>query len=270
MLHWPPGSFSLNEDILSHEKTVTLAWEQILLEGARRADAGISEKAPSTTPIVTPPPATSSRVRHSLPKITVLFADERPRVYELEAEYTHVGRASGNEVPLSDPSVSNRHCIFILNGPDVILRDLNSSNGTLVNGERITEVVLRPGDDIYVGSVQMKFEPAVRRPKLTGSLPRFSEEQITSILSRPAGTLGTIKLPTGRPANAGQRRENVSGEEPVQNDSAFVKGKSAISYENIPKPEEQAGKSPLVLILAVIVVIVALGGGAWFYFHLFH
>ena len=38
MLTWPGGGFSLDEDILPHKKTVTLTWEQLLFEGARRAD----------------------------------------------------------------------------------------------------------------------------------------------------------------------------------------------------------------------------------------
>jgi len=38
MLLWPGGGFSLDEDILPHKKTVSLTWEQLLFEGARRAD----------------------------------------------------------------------------------------------------------------------------------------------------------------------------------------------------------------------------------------
>ena len=38
-----------------------------------------------------------------------------------------------------------------MSGPDIVLRDLNSSNGTYVNGEIISEVVLRPGDSIQTG-----------------------------------------------------------------------------------------------------------------------
>ena len=63
----------------------------------------------------------------------------------LEQEYTHVGRAAGNEIALPYPSISNRHCIFVQSGPDIVLRDLNSSNGTYVNGEIISEVDPAPG-----------------------------------------------------------------------------------------------------------------------------
>src|SRR6202000_2102823 len=43
MLTWPGGGFSLDEDILPHKKTVNLTWEQLLFEGARRADIGLNE-----------------------------------------------------------------------------------------------------------------------------------------------------------------------------------------------------------------------------------
>src|SRR5580658_9257643 len=41
MLTWPGGGFSLDEDILPHKKTISSTWEQLLFEGARRADAGV-------------------------------------------------------------------------------------------------------------------------------------------------------------------------------------------------------------------------------------
>src|ERR1700761_2000812 len=166
MLTWPGGGFSLDEDILPHKKTVKLTWEQLLFEGARRADGGMIAPKSSDPTITTAEPLTI-RIQDSQPKLTVTRPDLPPIVYELEQEYTHVGRSSNNEIPLPYPSISNRHCIFIQSGPDIVLRDLNSSNGTYVNGEIISEVILRPGDMIQMGSVMMKFEPGVKRPKLT-------------------------------------------------------------------------------------------------------
>ena len=53
MLTWPGGGFSLNEGILPHKKTVTLTWEQLLFEGARRADVGTLGPTPSKATITT-------------------------------------------------------------------------------------------------------------------------------------------------------------------------------------------------------------------------
>ena len=264
MLIWPPGSFAIEEEILPREHTVTLSWEQLLLEGARRSDqaAGNPIRA-GTGPIVTNAPATSTRAtKANQPKVTLILPDERPRVCILEVEYTHVGRASGNEIPLSDPSVSNRHCIFILDGSDVIVRDLNSSNGTLVNGQSVSEAILQPGDVIQVGVVQMKFEPGVIRPKLTKAPPgEYGRSQLSGVTKMPPSQ-GTVKLPKADPAS----RPVI-----IQDDSVFVKGESAISYDNLAKPEEPAKRYPLLLFaFSAAVLIVLLAAGYYYFFILPH
>src|SRR5271170_5860581 len=103
MFNWPGGGFTLDEDILPHKKTVTLTWEQLLFEGARRADVGTTAPKPSSATITTAEPLTL-RVQDSQPKLTVTRPDLPPIIYELEQEYTHVGRAASNEIPLPYPS----------------------------------------------------------------------------------------------------------------------------------------------------------------------
>ena len=57
--------------------------------------------------------------------------------------------------PSSD--ISATHARFTLQGPALVLEDLNSTNGTLVNGHPITEpVTLRDGDEVQVGDVVMR------------------------------------------------------------------------------------------------------------------
>jgi hypothetical protein len=261
MLTWPGGGFSLNEGILPHKKTVTLTWEQLLFEGARRADVDMPGPKASPATITTVEPLTI-RAQDSQPKLTVTRPDLPPIVCELEQEYTHAGRAPGNEIALPYPSVSNRHCIFILSGPDVVLRDLNSSNGTYVNGEAIGEVVLRPGDLIQVGSVQIKFEPGVKRPKLLA--PEKSPHQQQSGHLKTHGSSGalsyqTMKLPLARsrPAKEGE----------VKDDSAYVKGESAINYDDLAKPELKEKRSLWLYVVALLVLAV-IGWACYYFFFL--
>jgi pSer/pThr/pTyr-binding forkhead associated (FHA) protein len=267
MLSWPGGGFSLDEDILPHKRTVNLSWEQLLLEGARRADLGGGPKQPMGAPVTTPEPMTSTRSKDSQPKLTVTAPDQLPVVFELEEEYTHVGRSAGNEIPLPYPSVSNRHCIFILSGSDIVVRDLNSSNGTLVNGEAINEIVLRPGDMIQVGVVQMKFEPGMKRPKLTNMtnpLPLARSDASFQQVQNTSETYarGTTKLPM-RPMAA-------SPATPVKNDSVYVKGHSAISYEDLAKPEPPRKSGPWLKIAGGIILLLLIVGGAYYYICLRH
>src|SRR5207249_3961439 len=56
-----------------------------------------------------------------------------------------VGTAPDNDVCLDDPCVSRRHCVVEPSDGRVVVRDLVSTNGTWVNGVRVTHAELRPG-----------------------------------------------------------------------------------------------------------------------------
>jgi hypothetical protein len=67
------------------------------------------------------------------------------------------GRGQASDVVLEDHSVSRRHAVVTRRGDDVVLWDDRSLNGVRVNGERVPQAVLRDGDAIALGDVQMRF-----------------------------------------------------------------------------------------------------------------
>jgi hypothetical protein len=88
------------------------------------------------------------------------------RAYELKAPATTVGRVSDNAFEIPEASVSSHHAEILLRGADVVVRDLNSTNGTFIAGERITgEAVLRPGQILRLGTVDMRLETGDPAPK---------------------------------------------------------------------------------------------------------
>lgn len=88
------------------------------------------------------------------------------RTYELKVPTTTVGRVSDNAFEIPEASVSSHHAEILLRGADVVVRDLNSTNGTYIAGERITtEAVLRPGQILRLGTVDMRLETADPSPK---------------------------------------------------------------------------------------------------------
>jgi hypothetical protein len=266
MLTWPGGGFSLDEDILPHKKTVNLTWEQLLFEGARRADHGLNAPRSSAPTITTAEPL-SVRIHESQPRVIVTRPDAPDMTVVLETEYTHVGRTANNEISLPYPSVSSRHCILIQSGPDVVLRDLNSSNGTYINDELINEAILRPGDSIQIGMVKMRFEPGVKRPKLSApsAAPIIKE---TGYLKNQAGG-GALYFQTTKLPSAPVRTSKPSAAN-VKDDSAYVKGESAISFDTIAQPEVKK-KNPVVLYGVIAAVVVALlVAGACYYFLVLH
>lgn len=68
-----------------------------------------------------------------------------------------IGRSPGADIVIPEPYVSGRHARFTLQGPALIVEDLGSTNGTLVNGHSVFEpAILRDGDEIEVGDVVLK------------------------------------------------------------------------------------------------------------------
>lgn len=76
----------------------------------------------------------------------------------LEAEPISIGRLPECTVVLSDPNVSRRHAELRRQGSDVLLVDLQSTNGTRVNGVPVRERTLADGDEIMVGTTTLRFE----------------------------------------------------------------------------------------------------------------
>lgn len=68
-----------------------------------------------------------------------------------------IGRDPSNDLVLPDAMVSRRHALIEYRGSQFFLRDCNSSNGSLVNGDRVTERSLRDGDLVAIGSARLLF-----------------------------------------------------------------------------------------------------------------
>ena len=68
-----------------------------------------------------------------------------------------MGRSSDNDIHLSDSLVSRKHARIELQGGTYTIVDLDSANGTFVNGQRIRQHALRSGDEIRMGNSQLCF-----------------------------------------------------------------------------------------------------------------
>jgi DNA-binding response OmpR family regulator len=76
----------------------------------------------------------------------------------LDFDITHLGRSVENEVVIISNRASREHAIIRRDGRKVFLEDLNSTNGTFLNGERVLgSAQLRDGDEVMVGEVVFKF-----------------------------------------------------------------------------------------------------------------
>jgi pSer/pThr/pTyr-binding forkhead associated (FHA) protein len=69
---------------------------------------------------------------------------------------TRLGRGSETDIRVEDPGCSRNHCEIILGQP-VLVRDLGSTNGTFVNGVKITESAIEDGGSVSLGSTTLVF-----------------------------------------------------------------------------------------------------------------
>lgn len=77
-----------------------------------------------------------------------------------------IGRSSVNDVVIDSPVVSSQHAsLTISDAGDVVIKDLNSSNGTYVNDERIISHVLKPGDSVRLANVSFNWQKVINNYK---------------------------------------------------------------------------------------------------------
>jgi hypothetical protein len=80
-------------------------------------------------------------------------------IFEITGASAVIGREVGNDVALpNDTTSSRRHATITVSGGEYSIRDEGSSNGTFVNGAKITEQKLRPGDELQIGGSKFRFE----------------------------------------------------------------------------------------------------------------
>jgi len=91
-------------------------------------------------------------------KLVVLSEGFAGTSYELKVERTTIGRTDDNAFSLSESSISGHHCEVLLQGTDVVVKDLGSTNGTFINGQKITDGVLKPGQVLRLGGVELRLD----------------------------------------------------------------------------------------------------------------
>jgi pSer/pThr/pTyr-binding forkhead associated (FHA) protein len=87
--------------------------------------------------------------------------DGQRRVFPLVAGITIIGRHPNCDLRIPLMEISRRHCQLDCHGGLFSIRDLGSVNGTFVNGERIEETQLKPGDHIQIGQLTFVLEIGV-------------------------------------------------------------------------------------------------------------
>ena len=106
-----------------------------------------------------------ARVTRPEPGRYLLLPDgDEEALVPLREPTTRLGRSHTADVVLEDSSVSRRHALIVRRGDSTVLLDDRSLNGVFVNGTRVTEQALAPGDQIAVGKVVLRYVEIGEQP----------------------------------------------------------------------------------------------------------
>ena len=130
-----------------------------------------------------------------MPKLTFRSETGESISHDLVDGSYAIGRSPENSIRLDDVSVSGRHAELVVVAANCYLKDLESTNGTLVNGHPVTEAQLRAGDRLQFGKVEACFEC-----EIAGSaqpLPRLEEVEArpAELSARPADFANASPFP---------------------------------------------------------------------------
>jgi general secretion pathway protein A len=92
----------------------------------------------------------------------LIHSEDGREVVHVLGRKTSIGRTPDNDLQLEAKFVSRHHAVILVGPVNTVVEDLNSTNGVLVNGRRITRQTLRDGDQIAIGRMQYRF--AERKP----------------------------------------------------------------------------------------------------------
>ncbi|HUX00187.1 MAG: FHA domain-containing protein [Phycisphaerae bacterium] len=91
-------------------------------------------------------------------KLCLIKGNPKGKTVEVPAGALKVGRAEDSDLIIASTRISRQHCEVVNEGTRLVVRDKGSANGTLVNGKKVQEQVLQPGDELQIGPLTFTVE----------------------------------------------------------------------------------------------------------------
>ena len=163
----------------------------------------MSHTTEHTTQIIKTDESTSDVVSLRKCQLLVLEGEDKGKKMVLNKPSTKLGKREGNDFLLSDKTVSRNHLEIEYTSDSFLLRDLNSTNGTYLNGNRVKEAYLAPGDVIKLGNTSIEFQAFSETVKIEPSSQESfggmvgksrKMQDIFSTVDSIAGTTSTVLI----------------------------------------------------------------------------
>jgi transcriptional regulator with GAF, ATPase, and Fis domain len=120
-------------------------------------DTSANHSAPSQTLVLKEADGGTIRVRKT--KLLVISGPLQGQEFVINKEAFSLGSGKQNDLALADSTISRRHCEIVVNEDGYQIRDLDSTNGTLVQGVKVAAAFLNPGTEFQIGKTRMIFCP---------------------------------------------------------------------------------------------------------------
>jgi len=99
-----------------------------------------------------------------MPRLVAQSPEFEGKSFDLKGPEITVGRVADNMVQVEHASVSGHHAILKLDGQDYLIKDLDSTNGTRINGEKIAQQKLRRNDIVRLGNIELLYDSEHQPP----------------------------------------------------------------------------------------------------------
>jgi hypothetical protein len=180
------------------------------------------------------------------------------KAYPLDKSEMFIGRDLANDVVINDPEVSRKHARIFMQGVNIVIEDLGSTNGTSINGQRLMgPYVLRPGEVITFGEhIALLFESVTQDPNATVAAVRqpASTPAYTPPPQQPVPAPVYHAPPPPQPQYTPPPAPAYSGQVPSQ------------PVPTAPPPHKKGGSVVWILVvIAIILVIICVCGGVFWY-----
>lgn len=123
-----------------------------------------------------------------MPKLIVMTHPGKTKLVTLQTTDTRIGRGNSNDLILDSDRASRLHAVVTVGDAFVTITDLDSRNGTFVNGERVQSQVLMNGDSIVIGDCQMRFLAGEQEVTPVEALRLMTIPGLLVDLDKPSGT----------------------------------------------------------------------------------
>ncbi len=122
-------------------------WVKSRMEGELPTEAARASRRKPTRAVKEGSPA----------QLVLVGSEDYPQVFPLDQDILTLGRLGTNEIVLPDVSVSRSHARMVREKGEFRIEDLGSTNGTYVNGQRVSSETLNNGDVLRLGNIQLEF-----------------------------------------------------------------------------------------------------------------